>query len=118
MSDYTRVIPRDLFNESALLRDLGRLAILLGETRGHNAGFVQENVERFDIGQDPASGNIRVKTLDFVINGENYLLERPLNSREPYALMIMLMGDPDYNLISVFDDEGNFSEEMKELLGV
>lgn len=118
MSDYRRVIPRDLFNESALLRDLGKLWILLDETSGHNAQFVQEDVDMFDISQDPASGNIRVKNLEFTINGELYLLERPLNSREPHPLMIMRMGDPDYDLLDVFTDEGRLSDEMKDLLGI
>ena len=39
---YTRVIPRDLFNEGDLLKCYGRLWILLDETRGHVAQLGEE----------------------------------------------------------------------------
>lgn len=118
MSNYQRVLPRDLFCEAGLLKGIGRLWILLDKTRGHNASIVEEDVPFFDIKQDPASGNIFIANLTFVIDGEDYLLERPLNSREAWPLMTMKKHDEDYEYTEVFDDEGNFSDEMKELLGL
>lgn len=112
MDNYTRVVPRDLFNEASLLKCCGRLAILLQETSGHRAGFTEEEVERFEIGQDPSSGAISIRNLPFVVGGRRRRLERPLNSRDAWPLWLDDPADPDFEAIPVFDDTGNLSTEM------
>jgi hypothetical protein len=118
MVDYIRVLPRDLFNEASLLKMLGKLWILLDDTRGHQARFEEEDVVSFDIAQDQASGSIRATGLSFTIRGEAYLLTRPLNSRAPWPLWIDRPDDPNFDSIAVFNDDGKLSEDMRQLIGL
>lgn len=116
---YRRVLPRDLFNEGSLLKCYGRLWILLSETHGHNAQIVEEDVDHFDIQQNEATGGLTVTNLTFMIDGIPYRLERSLNSREAWPLMVTeRAGDPDFEEVEVFDDHGNFTKEMLDLIGV
>ena len=114
MQDYTRVIPRDLFNEAGLLKSLGRLAIALGETDGHDARFAQEQLDGFDISQDPSDGSIEVANLDLVIRGERWALRRSLNSRASYGLWAVL-GDEE---VDVLEEDGSLTADFLDLIGV
>ena len=119
VSNYTRVLPRDLFNEGNLVTNYGRLWILLEETSGHNAAIVQEDVPFFDIKQNEATGGIFIANLTFTIDGMAYRLERPLNSREKWPLMVVENDDdPDFEEVCIFDDDGNFTPEMLALIGL
>lgn len=116
---YRRVLPRDLFNEGSLLKCYGRLWILLSETHGHNAQIVEEDVDCFDVQQNEATGGLTVTNLTFTVDGVPYRLERSLNSREAWPLMVTeRAGDPDFEEVEVFDDHGNFTREMLDLIGV
>lgn len=119
MSDYQRVLPRDLFNEANLLKCYGRLWILLSEKQVNGTGkFEEEEVPFFDIDQDPASGGLTIRNLTFTIGEVRHYLHRPLNARGSWPLYVSRGDDdPDFEEIAVFDDEGNFSDEMLELLG-
>lgn len=117
MTNYKRVIPRDLFNEANLKKCYGRLAILLGETRDHKASIGPESVDNFIVSQNYATGGITISNLDFIVNGVKYILERPLNSRQEWPLYVTGQDDdPDFEEIEVFDESGNFSEEMLEFI--
>jgi hypothetical protein len=107
---YIRVLPRDLFNEADLLKCYGQLWILLDGN--DSAGFVEEEVSHFDIVQNPADGSLTVQNLTFAIGGKPYNLSRPLNTREKWSLY----AERDDEVISVFDDHGNLSDEMEALL--
>lgn len=114
---YERVLPRDLFNEADLLKCLGRLWMLLDETRDHLAEIEQERVAAFEIDQDPSDGSIHVANLTFRIDGRIHQLRRPVNSRQKWPLWVETReGDPDFEAVRVFDDEGNLSEEMVSLI--
>ena len=112
---YTRVLPRDLFNEAGLLKAVGRVIILLGETDGHRARVAEEQLDSFDIVQDETSGGIRIANITFEASGREYYLERPLNSRESWALEARL---PDWSeeAIEVFELDGDFTAEMRALI--
>jgi hypothetical protein len=117
VSNYIRVLPRDLFNEAGLLKCLGRLWIILDETHGHKARFDTEDVESFDIVQDESSGAIFVRNIVFTVDGYAITLTRPLNARTSWGLYAET---EDYS-VAVFDDtdaEGNLSREMRELIGL
>ena len=114
MKNYTRVIPRDLFNEAGLLKSLGRLVIALGETDGHVARFAQEQLDGFDVSQDPSDGSIEVTNLDFMIGGERWALRRSLNSRASYGLWAVL-GDEE---VDVLEEDGTLTADFLELIGV
>ena len=113
MSNYLRIIPRDLFNEANLLKCYGRLWILLDETRGHHAELVEVDNQAFDVVQNAATGGITIRNLRFMVGGTDYHLERPLNSREPWPLYVETEDDS----VAVFDDAGNFTDEMRALIG-
>lgn len=119
MSNYVRVLPRDLFNESGLLKMMGRLWILLSETHGHNAEIVEEDVPYFDIQQDESSGAIYVANVHFRINGIERRLSRPLNSRSSWSFwMTGTNDDPDFEEVAVFDENGNFTQDMRRAIGL
>lgn len=88
--NYTRIIPRDLFNEAALLRDLGKLACLDQDIRTTVRNLVVEFTgkpgEPFDIAQDTDSGAIRCANVEVRIMGYEVPIFRPLNSRHESAL--------------------------------
>lgn len=112
---YRRTLPRDLFNEADLLKMLGRLWIALDETPGHDARFAEEDVDSFEIVQDPSSGAIRVANLTLEISGQAHRLERPLNARTPWPLWLFRDDDEDLE-IRVFDEQGALSTDMLALL--
>lgn len=120
MSNYQRVLPRDLFNEASLLKCLGRLVILLEDEARDGKGLIaQEDVSSFDIIQHEDSGGIEVRNLDFMIGGVRHPLVRPLNSRRPWPLHVEAPdGDFNFDAVSVFDDEGNLTGDMRRLLGI
>jgi hypothetical protein len=121
---YTRVIPRDLFNEANLLKCLGQLYLKLeqGWQQIAELEYDSEQVEGFDIQQSSDDGhlfvdNVRLKLLRSKINGGlpwHYILFRPLNSRDPYPLYLNPSWDSEP--IPVFNDAGELSTEMVELL--
>lgn len=112
---YQRVIPRDLFNEANLLKCLGSLYISL-QGRIDGAGFDVEDVDRFDIQQSEADGSIYVANLPFSIGGTSYHLFRPLNSRASWPLYLTATDDSDFDVVSVFDDNGSLSKRFLALL--
>lgn len=111
MGSYVRVIPRDLFNESNLLKCYGKLYI---EAQKHeNTVSLEETGDTdkgFDICQDD-DGCLSVANVTLFINGEAQELYRPLNSREPYPLY--LRDAETSEDIPVFNDDGSFSAEME-----
>lgn len=112
MSNYIRVLPRDLFNEASLLKGYARLWILLDEHRDHHARFITEEVYSFNIVQDESSGAIYVQNVVFTVRGVEMRLTRPLNARGAWPLY----AETDDECVSVFDDDGNFSEEMSQFI--
>lgn len=115
MEGYERVIPRDLFNEGDLKNLYGRLVIKLGETPDHDARFVEEQVPCFDVVQD-VSGGLSIGNLTFLVRGDRYILTRPLNSRSKWSLWLTSYEDPDFEEIAVFDDAGELSADMLDLI--
>jgi hypothetical protein len=112
---YQRVIPRDLFNESSLLKCYGRLYIALeGDGR---AGFAVEFADSFDIVQREDDGFLFVDNLPFRVGEYEYRLVRPLNSRHAWPLYAERIDDSDFDAIPVFDGSGNLSSDMIALLG-
>lgn len=119
---YRRVIPRDLFNEADLLKCLGRLVILLDETRGHVAevrtvgGETRDSLtQNFDITQDESDGAIRCENVVLCLRGVPRLVYRPLNSREPWPLWLRC---PDYDDILIFTEDGRFTPDFLTYIGL
>lgn len=114
---YTRVIPRDLFNEGDLLKCYGRLWILLDETRGHVAQLGDEEqlpATPFEVWQDESDGSLTVVNVPFLVRGERWHLYRPLNCRSPWPLWC---SSPDEEIcVRVFTEKGQFSPEFVQLI--
>jgi hypothetical protein len=107
-SSYLRVIPRDLFNESKLLKCLGKISLYIHDNllAPYNASNELENPEEgFIIEQSPDDGSIHCSNYIFMINGQPVSLYTPLNSRGNWPLLTD-------NYINVFEDDGTLSDEF------
>ncbi len=111
---YTRVIPRDLFNEAKLLKCLGQLALLIHDN--NRFGVALEHDEEPDRGfvieQDRSSGALLCSNLSCYCNGRLIGLRSPYNSKEPYPLTFIL----EDNEGQVFNPDGTFHVEFIVLL--
>jgi hypothetical protein len=108
---YTRVIPRDLFNEAKLLKCLGHLALTLHDYEGRwPLTLNHEDPESgFVIDQDENTGNLYCLNLELTHGEDRTIgLSSVYNSKSPYPLIFSVDDDGDY----VFDDNGNFSAEF------
>jgi hypothetical protein len=114
---YTRVIPRDLFNEGNLLKMLGALYIALDHHGLHKCKmFDPVSNTGFDIEQDDSDGSIQTVNMPFKVGKVFVRLYRPLNARDDWPLWLSIPSDPDFEDIQVFDDNGELSDEFKALI--
>ena len=113
MHTYTRVIPRDLFNEAKLLKCLGRLSLLIHEEKAPKGLFMHANNgdHRF-VMHNTGMLSIKWPTLSIMMNGVTLTFGIYANNRTPYPLELVY-GDDE---VRVFDDEGNFEDEFLEFL--
>jgi hypothetical protein len=107
---YMRVLPRDAFNDANLLKCVGQLA-LIAHDYGLPGKFYLMELNQLVILQNPNDGSTFVNNF-VVYNGHSVFLKfhRPLNSREPWPLMVT---DLD---IEVFDKDGQLSPELTAYL--
>lgn len=117
MGSYIRVLPRDLFNESGLLKCVARLWILT-ENGDHTAKFHDEDMPAFEIEQSDDDGSIYIGNLTFSIDGAIHRLYRPLNSRSPWPLYAQNIDDYNADAIPVFRDDSELSDEMRAAIGL
>lgn len=106
-SNYTRVIPRDLFNEAKLLKCLGRLSLL------HHEGLLSDGVTirhdndsfaGFNITQNPTDGSLFVSNLTIAVNGDTYHHCTSLNDKSNYPLRLVSGDDREFY---VFSEDGD-----------
>lgn len=112
---YVRVIPRDLFNESSLLKCYGRLYICLENTPGHSAELREEFApgDAFKVRQSPDDGSIYLANVSLYVRGRKVHLSRPLNSRDAWPMWAVIeTDDGEEDEIEVFTEEGEFSPEF------
>lgn len=119
---YTRVLPRDLFNEAKLLKCLGRLALLV-----HDYADWSERVriegpddgDGFSIDQCQANGWLVCENIFVYRLQDGHAIEdlvhlvSPYNSKEPYPLMFL---DENDDPTRVFYDDGKPTEEFKRFI--
>lgn len=108
MTTYHRVIPRDLFNESKLLKCLGRVCLLIHDGQAGDLRVLDEHGGRFMIEQDQSDGSFYVANWHFFIRKMQIRLSSALNSKEPFPLYATIDGEE----VAVFDDSGDFTEEF------
>lgn len=106
---YSRVIPRDLFNESKLLKCLGRLVLLIYDGLAPEGLTFKHDGEPFVVEQDLSDGGLFCTTLQVWYRGKPLQLKSPYNSREPYPLLLV---NGDGEEFEVFNGSGNFTPEF------
>lgn len=124
---YKRVIPRDLFNESKLLKCVGRLSLLIHDNLSYfdfkladrlriEFQEVDDNKKEnsFKIDQNEMDGSIYVDNILFFNmltenDYDNYIhVYTPLNSKLNYPLMFIYKEEGEF----VFDEEGALTIEF------
>ena len=105
---YLRILPRDLFNESKLLKCMARVSLLILDHKAPDWLTMQDEIEFFDIRQDPIDGDIYIKNLPVYIHGDRYLFYTLMNNKSPYPLIVT--HNDTGEIIEVLDDDGNFSK--------
>lgn len=109
---YERVLPRDFYNESKLLKCMGHLHIMAQSVKCPDGITItiKENGQPFNIERDESSGDIYVSNYKTKVNGNLVRFESNLNSQRAYPLSCY------YNntLYAVFEDNGEFDSEFIE----
>lgn len=111
---YFRVIPRDFFNESKLLKCLGQLALKVHDQQLPDNIIVniEESGEPFAIQQD-TNGDLFIANYPITINGVPVPFSASYNSKNPYPLFCEIDGE----IIEVFNDHGGFTNDFFEAAG-
>jgi len=109
MEQYTRVIPRDFFNEAKLLKCMGQLSlkILDGKLPENIKIEIDESGEAFEIGLTN-DGRLFLNNYDTTINDTYVSLSTIYNSQNQYPLICF----HDDEEITVFDNDGNFTDDF------
>lgn len=106
---YTRVIPRDFFNEAKLLKCMGVLALKILDRQlpdGVNIE-IEESGEPFQI-ELTDDGNLFVSNYPVLVNGQPATFCTVYNSKENFPLNLIY----DYCEYRVFDEAGNFHPDF------
>jgi len=107
--DYTRVAPRDFFNESKLLKCLGQLTLAMHDRKTpFQIGMIEDNGP-FQIALMD-DGHLTVINREFKVKKEFVIMKTVYNSKSNYPLLC----EHNYCEYVVFDDHGNFTEEFIE----
>lgn len=109
MESYTRVIPRDLFNEAKLLKCIGQLVLLIHDCKGPDGLTFDHDGEPFNIDLMD-EGYLTVTNIDFVLRGEGLLFIAQYNSKSAYPLYLY----HGYCETLVFKEDGSFTFEFIE----
>lgn len=104
--EYIRVIPRDLFNESKLLKCIGRLALLiLNNAVPNNIDIrIKETGKAFKITQNE-DGELSIINYPIKVNGEIMVFKTKYNSKDNYPLYCQTKEEEDF---LVFNENGDF----------
>ena len=106
-NNYTRVIPRDLFNESKLLKCMGRLSLLILDNNTPVPMSIEHNGEPFEVALLD-EGALIISNLHVSIHDKIFTFKTTYNSKANYPLFL----ERDYCDYLVFDEQGNWSNEF------
>lgn len=108
---YKRILPRDLFNESKLLKCIGQLVLMIHDEKSPCKITFNEDGQPFKIEQFEHDGSLFVSNLHFCINDNSVIFKTTYNSKESYPLYAEF---EEYEY-EVFDNSGNFHGDFIEL---
>lgn len=115
LTKYKRVLPRDLFNESKLLKCMGKLVIHLeNEFRLVPS---DDYYPSFDIRMDEDNNTLHLVGVRFTIEGKSFSLDScgfftPYNSKDQWPLKFHW----DWEDYEVLESNGDLSPEFKTLM--
>lgn len=107
--NYTRVIPRDLFNEAKLLKCIGRLCLLIHDRQTVEGLTFEHDDKPFKIGLLD-EGALTIKNIIFDLHGERLMFQTTYNSKCNWPLFCVY----DYCEYLVFDEAGQHTQEFLE----
>lgn len=112
---YQRVIPRDLFNESKLLKCLGQLSLLIhdGQTSRWQLRFEHDG-DQFAIELDGMNGGLVCTNVMLYLGSHEIGLYSRYNSKAPFPLCFY--DESDGTDGDVFNDDGSLSQEFTDYL--
>jgi hypothetical protein len=112
MKNYSRVIPRDFFNEAKLMKCMGLLALKILDCQLPEGMkiVIEETKEPFNIVCSD-SGYLSVTNYPVYINDSLMFFETIYNSKDNYPLICWYHDEE----IRVFDESGEFTEEFAAL---
>lgn len=111
MSDYQRVLPRDLFNESKLLQQVGRICLAIVDNELTRLSFEHDD-SAFDIRLSD-KGSLYISNIEFLdVEGLPVSFKTTYNSRAKDPLLTHdVETEEDY---LVFNDQGGFTSRFLE----
>lgn len=112
---YIRVIPRDLFNESKLLKCLGRLVIEAERHPEIEVELIGGDRAGFDIRQSDADGSLWARNIRVTIGGRHVTVQTNYNSKSEWPMYASPADSHD--VASVFNDDGSLADEFLALGG-
>lgn len=107
--NYSRVIPRDFFNEAKLLKCFGQLSLKMLDNQvpeGVNIS-IEESGEPFDICLS-SEGGLYIANYETTINNVPVIFVTTYNSKSAYPFFCQY----DYCDYEVFNEDGEFTEEF------
>lgn len=108
--NYTRVVPRDLFNEAKLLKCMGHLVLKILDRKTPVEMTNSENGKAFKVVQFEEDGGLAIANLDIKIKGKSFIFKTVYNSKHNYPLLLYY----EWCEYPVFDDKGEFTDEFIE----
>lgn len=110
-SNYTRVLPRDLFNEAKLLKCIGRLTLLIHDKIAPIGLDFEHDGDSFNIALDDV-GNLQITNIRFSFNDQILTFQTTYNSKANYPLYLIY----DYCECAVFNENGDFDSDFLTIL--
>lgn len=109
--NYTRVIPRDLFNEAKLLKCLGVLTLLIHDNQAPKGLKVEQIDNDFKIGLTD-DGSLKTNSLQFTYKNQILDFQTTYNSKSNFPFYCVF----DYCEYLVFNENGDLDPEFLDFL--
>lgn len=91
------MLPRDAFNESSLLKCVGRLTLLIENGQAPDWAFYYDGSD-FRIVQDQSDGSISVENIRFLFKGKPVKVFRTLNARYSWPMFALPEGGEEFQV--------------------
>lgn len=109
-TQYMRVLPRDLFNESKLLKCFGLLTVRIHDSMAPQGLEFEHDGSPFEIALTD-DGSLTITNILLTLNGQSLLFKTTYNSKNNFPFFL----EHDYCEYLVFDEQGAFTEEFLDM---